>query len=602
VWGLKKLVLFFKAVFLFFCVMSNNVIISKPEGVCLAGNLPKLVLSLSSEGSVQVRLSRLSESAEDGVSEVLIDETYTPDFSNQITVDFRDFVWHSLSDTVASPVVGEQDFPVGLFEIYLFGSDASFSDISGVYRFYAVRGGVQYLATPASTFLARHFLSWQPSLKEVSYDQPEYLSFYTGEECVLKISGGNDTTDFYSLPDRAPAPRRILTLDMSLLSIVQAFLFFPKWVEVRVEGPDSVAFVQRYNYVPVLEGEEFFLFENSLGGLDSIRCTGSVEHAPEYSPQTALIVDVEQAFRVDKKDVFRQNTGWLSRSQSVWLQDMFSSLRHYHYYHRRFRRVLIEEITAEWTSDESLTFYEFSYRPVSGSLFLPEPPADSVPVRYMGVYHDYLCQQGLDPDAEYLYARYLLDGDLQDSSGHGRDASSLSLYGFVFDSQLNRQVLDCNTLTVDGQPVITPVIMDNTWSHWRIKFKMYRTGTRPNCNPLVKGNDYGDNGFKVEAMFLDTDAIYKWAFGYYNGTIIPNANMVLLSPQPVVGQWYDVELYYSPSERGVGVDGNFSVAANSGSSQNYTNQTSYNLLIGAPKVSSVRRFDGYISDVRIYKS
>ncbi|MDR0729300.1 MAG: LamG domain-containing protein [Prevotellaceae bacterium] len=118
-------------------------------------------------------------------------------------------------------------------------------------------------------------------------------------------------------------------------------------------------------------------------------------------------------------------------------------------------------------------------------------------------------------------------------------------------------------------------------------------------NPIVKGSAYGDDGFKIE--HYDDGTGIKWVFAYGNST-----SMIVyalpFSPNPdEAGRWYDIEIFYTPEERGAGVDGNFAVAPNDQSFEDYTTQAPYHLLIGAPVADKTRAFKGLISDVRVYK-
>lgn len=222
---------------------------------------------------------------------------------------------------------------------------------------------------------------------------------------------------------------------------------------------------------------------------------------------------------------------------------------------------------------------------------------------YECTYADFVCQQGdgdevVDGVRYRLYAHYLLDGNLLDSSGNGRHAATGSPATYVDDAGTGRKVLDCRSLSVLGQPVITPVVMDNTWSHWRIRFKMLPTEVNAYYNnPIVKGPDYGDDGFKVE-FYYNADTLRF----YYDSVNIDGLYLEGAGLPSEIGRWYDIELRYTPEEIGMGIDGQFTTAAVvEGSAFDYRQQSAHALLIGAPLGDHARRFRGYMTDVRVYR-
>jgi hypothetical protein len=221
---------------------------------------------------------------------------------------------------------------------------------------------------------------------------------------------------------------------------------------------------------------------------------------------------------------------------------------------------------------------------------------------YECTYTDYVCQQSAAEIVYRLYAHYLLDGNLLDSSGNGRHATTGSPATFVDDAQIGRKALNCNSLTVLGQPVITPVIMDNTWSHWRITFKMLLTGENSQWNnPIVKGPVYGDDGFKME-FYPNSEVQLIFCYGDENSTFVMAPYVESPTTPDEVGRWYDVEIFYTPEELGIVVDGIFAVRQVSEDTQfDYRQQSGHALLIGAPLADHARRFVGYMTDVRVYK-
>jgi hypothetical protein len=119
-----------------------------------------------------------------------------------------------------------------------------------------------------------------------------------------------------------------------------------------------------------MPNEQFYCFQNSLGGLDTVRCTGEAKYAPEYTPSTALMNEVEDVYYIEKKDVTTQNTGWLNKAITAWLHDFFTAKQRYKYEDNTPQAVVIDEVTAETSTTEDLIAFEFTYREAKASIYL----------------------------------------------------------------------------------------------------------------------------------------------------------------------------------------------------------------------------------------
>jgi hypothetical protein len=119
-----------------------------------------------------------------------------------------------------------------------------------------------------------------------------------------------------------------------------------------------------------LPDEQYFLFENSLGGLDTVRCTGEIKHTPEFTRETALMGDTERTFFAEKKDLKTQTTDWLTLYETEWMIDFFMSKKVYLYSENKIRAIIIDEITAEKSSKENLRSFELTYHPDQSSNYI----------------------------------------------------------------------------------------------------------------------------------------------------------------------------------------------------------------------------------------
>jgi hypothetical protein len=342
------------------------VINSVPTGLCLSGNLPKL--ALSADADVRIRLL-------DG-GQTILDETYTPGFDGGITLDLSELVHDALSFTMPAGDVFVQPALVRTFTLIL--NDDS-------HEFTAIRAGVKKMNGDAADFLIRNFLTAQEQVKDVTATQPEWLTYYAVQDAFLYIDA--------HAPEQAPEYIKVAafeagkayTVDMRFDRLAALCSYPPAFMAACVVATDApngqrLTCKQYYNCINASPHQrintsihQLFAFENSLGGFDTVRCTGEAKTTPEYTPATAIINDTESAYRIDKKDARTQNTGWISKEAAQWLQDMFASRKVYRYDTDAgaWEPVIMDENpTAETSTREDMVAFEFTCRPALDKPYL----------------------------------------------------------------------------------------------------------------------------------------------------------------------------------------------------------------------------------------
>jgi hypothetical protein len=235
-------------------------VISQPDSLCFSGNLPKIVV----ESNAQVRI-KLSTGAN-----VLLDETYTPDFYYRVSIDIADIVINELEFTfpTATNVTVQQNiikkFTISINETYTS-------------EFTALRCGVKDLGIAPAEFMRKNFLTWQPREKKITLSQPEYLTYAAQQTCWLFVTAyfADGTKQNISVTQMTAGNVYTADINRLLNSLPQVAV----QAEAVVASANSISSVKvsKYQYyatVPELPDEQYFLFENSLGGLDTVRCTG----------------------------------------------------------------------------------------------------------------------------------------------------------------------------------------------------------------------------------------------------------------------------------------------------------------------------------------
>jgi hypothetical protein len=331
-------------------------IISRPSGLCFTGNLPRLTFTADAD----VRIQLLSGSI------TLLDETYTPDFDGAISLDITEVIKNSLSVSIPDVDVYVQPTLVKTFTIKL--NDNSYS-------FTAIRAGIKNLNTSTSEFLKKNFLTWQPQQKNITATQSEWLTYYATQYCYLYVAAVFNDHTVVSKKISDFTGGKTYAVNVSVSCMTGLFGQAPERYNIYVSETDNalgrrLSNVQQYIVEALSHNEQVFCFQNSLGGIDTIRCSGEAKHAPEYTSSTALMNDTEDTYYIEKKDLQTQNTGWLSKSAATWLHDFFTSKQRYKYEDDTLQPVVIDEITAETSTIEDLISFEFTYRPAIASDYL----------------------------------------------------------------------------------------------------------------------------------------------------------------------------------------------------------------------------------------
>ena len=303
-----------------------------------------------------------------GAEQNIVQHTYTPNDEHRITVDVKDIILPLLAFELkddSTPYIQENIMKAFSAEIYEVGDAGNKKEFS----FSVIRSGVDKLADSAENFLKNNFLTWQPQVKAVTYYSPEFLTYYAAEACAVKCkaylwNGTGYTESEITLAHLTEGC--VYTIPVQYAIIAKALnqktpSYYDIWVEK--EGGDRLTYVQRYYASDMKsEEEEWFLFENSLGGVDCFRAYGNSENTAEHTHNVAEIEDDSEEYRVDTTRKFKKNTGYLDGKERLWLLDFFPSLGKYVYHRNSWRKITVTESDVNYEAKELPSNYTFTYR------------------------------------------------------------------------------------------------------------------------------------------------------------------------------------------------------------------------------------------------
>lgn len=352
-------------------------IITQPDSISLVGNIKHIVVSTDTD----IRLV-LSVQNEDNEWETVVQHTYSPNASGIVEIDAKTIVLPLLSLTIqdiSTPYRQENIVRTFSASITALTSEGDADTDSCTFK--AIRAGVDSFDGDAESFLLQNFLTWQPNVKPVTYYTPEFLTYFAVQDakvmCRIYITQ-ESSQDFTiaSIPQgecwTIPVQYAVMA---SLLPAGTLPLYYDVWVE-NLQG-ERQTYIQRY-YADSMrsEQEEWILFENSLGGIDTFRAYGESESSAEHTHNVAEINENLEEYRVDTNRNHKKNTGHLGKRERRWLLDFFPSLGKYIYTGNFIRRIVVTESDVAYHARVLPSSYSFTYRYSDQTPYLNIPRAE----------------------------------------------------------------------------------------------------------------------------------------------------------------------------------------------------------------------------------
>ena len=304
-------------------------IIQKPDSLSLLGNLKKFLISSNAEVDFSLSVSI------DGADVSLLQESYTPDSSGNISIDVWEVCSQYLKTNLPSDNVFLQSDALRTFTATIGSSSWSFT---------VVNASVRNLTLSALEYLQYNFLTLQPQSKQVSWHSPEYLTYYFTEQADVQAkfylkSGGTETVTVATIsptPEGGSGPiqlvNKVYTINTSLSRLMALSSHDTEdlqgIVDVWVQGSVSrLSYIQRYVYAPSTGEEHHFFAANSLGGIDTFTFIGEQKITGEIEHQAAENDDKKITVTSGGQRKYRQNTGYLGEASSEWLWEFLHSSR-----------------------------------------------------------------------------------------------------------------------------------------------------------------------------------------------------------------------------------------------------------------------------------
>lgn len=318
-------------------------IVQQPDSLSFCGNLKDFIITGESE---------LSFSLYSG-STILIAETYTA-YNNKIIIPCKKVIEQQFTICLPDTDVFVQTRGVLDFNAHIGDTTVSFR---------VIKGGIGDAAEVSTVFLKSQFLTLQPQQKQTLTWQPEFLNYYTQEQCRLKLRAyfADGTNEEKYIADMETG--KLYTIDLSFLKVNGKFEkqvgYYDAWIE-NTAG-NRLTYIQRYILTHPKDNSQIYVFENTLGGLDSVCFTGLFSEKLETNGNITTINDESSDSDIDFSVIYEQNTGYIPTFEYIrWLRGFFLSCQRYHVTDS-FRKIYIEESENTFRLTE-LNSYTFEFR------------------------------------------------------------------------------------------------------------------------------------------------------------------------------------------------------------------------------------------------
>lgn len=333
-------------------------IILKPDLLSLTGSMNHFIISSTQEVTFILKYADSNE--------IIVQHTYTPNKAKRIEIDLENIITPLLSfqlqesTTIYRQPNIAREFLVNLVEDKTAAQES--------WQFTVLRAGIDNFADTASSWLKRNFLTWQPTVKPVTYYTPEFLSYYAVEDCVAKCRAYVEENGSYVQSDLVLgnlSHGKVWTMPMQYGVIAGKLGKMPSYYDVWVEDAAGtrLTYLQRYYASDIRsEEEQWVLFENSLGGIDTFRAYGDAENTAKHTHNVAEIENDSEEYRVDTVREYKKNTGFLSKEERKWLLDFFPSLGKFLYTGNYVRRIVVTESDVSWQTKDLPSSYTFTYK------------------------------------------------------------------------------------------------------------------------------------------------------------------------------------------------------------------------------------------------
>lgn len=335
-------------------------IVSSPQNINYSLSLPPLeVLTDKTEITVELRDTK-------DLATIIISEVYSPfDTTTPIVLKFAGLIDDLLSVSLpAGDKVTVQENAVATYEVTIkAGTEAPLKSTFTVLKGFYYRQPVDLEFITSTSWLNIAILP-----QTVKTHQPVYLTAYPDVKVTVKVDCVFEDDTTMSVTYATLDAFKLQTLDVSAYLIQQnSTKSLRQYTVYAVDAANKLILrkqvftVEQYDHYI----HDFFVFQNRLGGFDSLVMSGEEKQVFKNETSTAIMQEeyiVEYAGNLSRS--VKKNTGYIrSRQHRQLLIDFIFSKQRYHVLDGAFRQINLRDPTIDPTKNTLNDFdIEFSYQ------------------------------------------------------------------------------------------------------------------------------------------------------------------------------------------------------------------------------------------------
>lgn len=321
-------------------------ILQQPDAISLVGNMKEFIVSSAADVTFQLL---------EGATTVL-SEVYSPDANGKVYISVDEVLKSLLSVIVpdGSTDVTEQPNAAKAYAADIDGTQVNFT---------VVKSGVDATVDP-SVWLKANWLTWQPQTKYVKYTDPQWLSYFAVVDVTVKVKAYFIDNTTQTITFATLTAGKEYSLNVLFSNIRSKFTNQPTYFDIWTEdaGATRLSFIQRIvlenNYY---EYNDVFVFENTLGGIDSVRMTGMLTEKDNFQYDQAEFTDEISNYDLEYTKGAEKNTGYIEDADTrKWIKEMLNSVQVYHLVEGELRKITISN-NDQKADPAELNSYAFTF-------------------------------------------------------------------------------------------------------------------------------------------------------------------------------------------------------------------------------------------------
>jgi len=343
------------------------VITQRPSNLNFSGNVPDIILDDVTE-AVSFKLLRGNE--------LILEEEYLPDVSGRARIRIS-----KLIDLLLYTEVPDYSSTI-YHQTNAYGSFRAEIDAETI-EFVVIKGFLQRLDFDVDHFLTYNWLTTQPTEKTVKFHDPEWLTCYPRQTVSVRIratfaSGSTQTVTYGTLQ-----ANKVQSINLNPGIVLGLFSQEPVQWEVFTEASGQQRqYIQTYRYsLTCDEYDDLFVFENRLGGVDTIRFTGTSSRIDSTLFENARFDDFVVDFFAEPELTVEKNTGPIAtKAELNHALDFFRSVRKHHLTRGFLAGIYLSDKPTLESTKGTLNSYTFNY---SYSDFKVAYPEIAIPPKFL---------------------------------------------------------------------------------------------------------------------------------------------------------------------------------------------------------------------------